>query len=236
MPSVTLFSSLCPFSFLGLKINKLCYGSSLCTEPQPRQGPRHVMFCAFLQDILWLWPSFQEMSVAHCCISLLRQAGSSMQFPAEWSEMCIVWIAVSSVLGGALHFSFLVCLSWKSGIRHERAGWWGYVQQSLFCWRVLVLAWKSDFPDWAIPPWDSSLLSTFSSGKFEVAPLPSVYSCIGLHPHWTDCSQKSHPLFQAVLCTAGTVNWGMVSADACLAKLSVFDCIQLSVFWKKKLQ
>lgn len=123
--------------------------------------------------------------------------------------------------------SFLVCLSWKSGIRHERAGWLVCVQQSLFWWRVLVLAWKSDFPGWATPPSDSSLLSTFSSGKLEAAPFSSVHFCTGFQPNWTDCPQQTQPLFQAVLCTAGTVNWGTVSADVCLGKLSVLDCIQL---------
>lgn len=54
-----------------------------------------------------------------------------------------------------------------------------------------------------------------------------MHFCTGFQPNWTDCSQQTQPLFQAVLCTAGTVNWGTVSADVCLGKLSVLDCIQL---------
>lgn len=231
MPSVTLFPlSLQPFlgsESTGFVMDLHC----ALLQPQPRQGPRHVMFCAFLQDILWLWPFFQEMSAAHCCISLLRH-GWKQHAICCWME-CDAYYLNSPVFNTGVGCSCLVPSVPK--LKKWYQAWESCTVGMCSAKFILLKGTGPSLKVWF--PWLSYsslhflLLSNFSSGKLEAAPLSSMYSCTGLLPNWADCSQKTHPLFQAVLCTAGAVNWGIVSADVCLGKLSVLDCIQLSVFW-----
>ena len=198
---------------------------------------RDVLFCAFLQDILWLWPFFQEVSVAHCCIFLLRQGWKQHASPC-WMECDTNYLnspVFDTGMSSPCHFP--VCLSWKSGIRHVRAGWWVCAQHK--AQKTLLLQGPGPSLKGQFPWMSYSSFRFLSIGWFLQGWVGSNSLLFSVFLHWS--SNWLLPEDPSLLSSSAVHNWdremgGSVCRYVCLGKLSVLDCNQLLVFSLKKQQ